>query len=57
MGYEVVVTGPNTDGKDKIESLGARFAEVPVNKTGTNPFPDNAVVGGVPARIIKYRNT
>lgn len=39
-GYDVVVTGPNNEGKEKIESLGAKFVEVPVNKTGTNPFSD-----------------
>lgn len=39
-GYEVVVTGPNQEGVDKIEALGAKFIEVPVNKNGTNPFAD-----------------
>ena len=39
-GYDVVVTGPNQEGVDKIEVLGAKFIEVPVNKNGTNPFAD-----------------
>ena len=39
-GYDVVVTGPNQEGVDKIEALGAKFIEVPVNKNGTNPFAD-----------------
>lgn len=39
-GYDVVVTGPNLEGVDKIEALGAKFVEVPVDKNGTNPFAD-----------------
>lgn len=39
-GYDVVVTGPNQEGVDKIEALGAKFIEIPVNKNGTNPFAD-----------------
>lgn len=39
-GYDVVVTGPNKEGVDKIEALGAKFIEVPVDKNGTNPFAD-----------------
>lgn len=39
-GYEVVVTGPNKEGIDKIEALGAKFIEVPVDKNGINPFAD-----------------
>jgi glycosyltransferase involved in cell wall biosynthesis len=39
-GYDVVVTGPNQEGVDKIEALGANFIEIPVNKNGTNPFAD-----------------
>ena len=41
-GYDVVVTGPNQEGVEKIEALGARFIEVPVNKNGLNPFADIA---------------
>lgn len=41
-GYDVVVTGPNKEGVKKIEALGARFMEVPVNKNGLNPFADIA---------------
>ena len=39
-GYEVVVTGPNRDNVDKIEALGARFVEIPMDKNGVNPFAD-----------------
>ncbi len=39
-GYEVVVTGPNQIGVDKILELGARFVEIPNNKNGVNPFSD-----------------
>ncbi len=39
-GYDIVVTGPNKEGVEKIEALGAKFIEVPVNKNGTNPFAD-----------------
>lgn len=39
-GYEVVVTGPNMDNVDKIEALGARFVEVPMNKNTLNPLKD-----------------
>lgn len=39
-GYEVVVTGPNRIDMDKIEALGARFIEVPMNKNGVNPIAD-----------------
>ena len=43
-GYQVVVTGPNRDNVEKIEELGARFVEIPMNKNGVNPVHD-----------IKYR--
>lgn len=39
-GYEVIVTGPNRDNVDKIEALGARFVEIPMNKNGVNPMAD-----------------
>ena len=39
-GYEVIVTGPNRVGVEKIEALGARFVEIPMNKNGVNPFKD-----------------
>lgn len=39
-GYEVIVTGPNRDNVDKIEALGARFVEIPMNKNGVNPLAD-----------------
>ena len=39
-GYEVIVTGPNRDNIEKIEALGARFVEIPMNKNGLNPIAD-----------------
>jgi len=39
-GYEVIVTGPNQEGVDRITALGAKFIEVPMNKNGINPFAD-----------------
>lgn len=41
-GYDVVVIGPNREGVEKIEALGAKFIEIPVNKNGLNPFADIA---------------
>lgn len=40
LGYEVVVTGPDRTDVDRIEALGARFVEIPMNKTGTNALGD-----------------
>lgn len=39
-GYEVVVTGPDKTDIDKIEALGARFKEIPMEKTGTSISSD-----------------
>ena len=39
-GYEVIVTGPDQTDVDRIEALGARFHEIPMNKTGTSVFGD-----------------
>ena len=39
-GYEVIVTGPNRVGVEKIEALGARFVEIPMNKNGVHPKED-----------------
>ena len=39
-GYEVIVTGPNRVGVEKIEALGARFVEISMNKNGVNPKED-----------------
>ena len=39
-GYEVVVTGPDQTDVDKIIALGARFVEIPMNKTGTSILGD-----------------
>lgn len=40
QGYEVIVTGPDRTDVDKIEALGARFVEIPMNKTGTSVTGD-----------------
>ncbi|MBE6649440.1 MAG: glycosyltransferase family 4 protein [Ruminococcaceae bacterium] len=40
MGHEVIVTGPDLVDIDKIEALGAKFFEVPMNKNGLNPKED-----------------
>ena len=32
-GYEVVVTGPDQTDVEKIEELGAKFVEIPMNKS------------------------
>lgn len=39
-GYEVIVTGPDRLDVDRITSLGARFVEIPMNKTGTSVVKD-----------------
>lgn len=39
-GYEVIVTGPNKDGIEKIEELGVRFELIPLNKNGFNVMAD-----------------
>lgn len=39
-GYEVIITGPNRDNVDKVEALGARFVEIPMNKNTLNPLKD-----------------
>ncbi len=39
-GYDVIVTGPDQTDVDKIEALGARFVEIPMNKTGTSIVGD-----------------
>ena len=54
-GYDVVVTGPNRDGVEKIEALGAKFVEVPVDKNGTNPFADISYCLKL-KKIIKQEN-
>lgn len=39
-GYDVLVTGPDRSDVDKIEALGARFVEIPMDKTGTSVAGD-----------------
>lgn len=40
LGHEVVVTGPKNIDVDKITALGARFVEIPMEKTGVNAKSD-----------------
>lgn len=44
-GNDVIVTGPNRTDVEKIEELGARFVEVPVDKNGVNPLADLKYLG------------
>ena len=39
-GYDVVVTGPDQTDVDRITALGAKFVEIPMNKTGTSVISD-----------------
>lgn len=39
-GYEVIVTGPNLDGIDRIKELGAKFELIPLEKNGLNLIND-----------------
>lgn len=39
-GYEVIVTGPDQTGVDKIRTLGVRFVLLPLDKTGLNVLAD-----------------
>jgi len=39
-GYEVIVTGPNLEGIENIRELGARFEEIPLDKSGINIVKD-----------------
>ena len=51
-GYEVVVTGPDQTDVEKIEALGARFVEIPMNKTGTSVIGDLQYCGRL-IRLMK----
>ena len=39
-GHEAIVTGPDRTDVDKIEALGARFVEIPIDKNGVDPRAD-----------------
>lgn len=39
-GYEVIVTGPNEEGIDKIKELGIRFVRIPLDKNGLSAVVD-----------------
>lgn len=40
LGYQVIVTGPNTDGLDKIQELGVDFRHLPMEKNGLSILGD-----------------
>lgn len=46
-GYDVIITGPNRDNVEKVEELGARFVEIPMNKNGVNPLKDFAYMNAL----------
>ena len=50
-GYEVIVTGPDRIDVDKIEALGARFVEIPMQKNGTDP------ISAGPGKSVQERKT
>lgn len=54
-GYEVVVTGPDQTDVDRIEALGARFVEIPVNKTGTSIKGDLKYYQALKALFLKEK--
>ncbi len=39
-GFDIIVTGPDRVDVDKIKALGAKFVEIPMNKTGTSILGD-----------------
>jgi len=39
-GYEVIVTGPNEEGIEKIKELGVRFVRIPLDKNGLSAVAD-----------------
>lgn len=39
-GHEVIAVGPESGYEKEIEQLGARFAQLPIVRAGTNPFND-----------------
>ncbi len=55
LGYEVVVTGPDRADVEKIEDLGARFHEIPMNKTGTSILGDLRYCRALTAFLKKER--
>ncbi len=40
QGFDVIVTGPEQNGADRIEALGARFVVIPMEKNGTSILHD-----------------
>ena len=46
-GYDVIITGPNRDNVEKVEELGAKFVEIPMNKNGVNPLKDFAYMNAL----------
>lgn len=39
-GHKVTTVGPETGFEKQLQELGAEFIQIPVNRTGTNPFAD-----------------
>ena len=54
-GYEVIVTGPDRIDVDKIEALGARFVEIPMQKNGTDPIKDIKYLQGLVSLFRKEK--
>ena len=54
-GYEVIVTGPDRIDVDKIEALGARFVEIPMQKNGTDPMKDIKYLQGLVSLFRKEK--
>ena len=54
-GYEVIVTGPDCIDVDKIEALGARFVEIPMQKNGTDPMKDIKYLQGLVSLFRKEK--
>lgn len=45
IGHEVHACAPEPDENGAVASLGVRFYQLPMNRTGTNPFEDMGLVG------------
>lgn len=54
-GHEVVGVGPETGFEAEIEQLGARFVQLPIVRTGTNPLNDIVLIKEI-YKLIKRKN-
>lgn len=43
-GYEVIAVGPESGYEEQLAELGARFAQLPLVRTGTNPLNDLTLI-------------